>query len=170
MSYRRQPTFAPIVLTSGTAKDLGVRDRTDPAQSIAGGSRYFVERLAKISANIPQPDRTWMALAAYNVGLGHLLDARMLSKRHGANPNRWVDVRKYLLRLSKPRWHRQTKYGYARGWEPVRYVENIRYYYDLLVWLTEGMEQQENGRGAIMWTADRSTPAAIDVLNQTLAL
>ncbi len=167
-----------MMLTSGTARDLGVRDRTDPAQSIDGGSRYFMERMTKISKKIPQPDRTWMALAAYNVGFGHLQDARMLARKQGTNPDRWVDVKKYLLRLGKPRWHRQTKYGYARGWEPVRYVENIRYYYDLLVWLTEGKDrQQRNGRGTTTlrtWTADRSMPAdelfAINVLNQTLAL
>ena len=165
------------MLTSGTARDLGVRDRTDPAQSIDGGSRYFMERMAKISEKIPQPDRTWMALAAYNVGFGHLQDARRLARKQGANPDRWVDVRKYLPLLSKPRWHRQTKYGYARGWEPVRYVENIRYYHDLLVWLTEGMEKQRNGRGSMTlraWAGDQPTPAdelfTINVLNQTLAL
>lgn len=167
-----------MMLTSGTAKDLGVRDRTDPAQSIDGGSRYFMERMTKISEKIPQPDRTWMALAAYNVGFGHLQDARILARKQGANPDRWVDVKKYLLLLSKPRWHRQTKYGYARGWEPVRYVENIRYYYDLLVWMTEKMERERNGRGTMTlrtWTAERSSMPAdelfvINVLNQTLAL
>lgn len=78
-----------------------------------------------------------MALAAYNVGFGHLEDARILAQGDGANPDKWVDVKKYLPLLSQKKWYTQTRYGYARGREPVRYVENIRSYYDILVWITE---------------------------------
>jgi membrane-bound lytic murein transglycosylase F len=78
-----------------------------------------------------------MALAAYNVGTGHLEDARILAQGDGADPDKWIDVKKYLPLLSQKKWYKQTKYGYARGNEPVRYVENIRSYYDILAWITD---------------------------------
>ena len=78
-----------------------------------------------------------IALAAYNVGYGHLEDARILAENDGADPDKWIDVKKYLPLLSQKKWYQQTKHGYARGREPVRYVENIRSYYDILVWHTE---------------------------------
>jgi membrane-bound lytic murein transglycosylase F len=78
-----------------------------------------------------------MALAAYNIGFGHLEDARILAQADGANPDKWIDVKKYLPLLSQKKWYTQTRYGYARGREPVRYVENIRSYYDILVWMSE---------------------------------
>ena len=125
-----------MMLTNGTAAQLKVTDRTNPAQSIAGGARYFRQRMAKISSRILEPDRTWMALASYNVGFGHLEDARILTQSRGENPDKWLDVKKNLPLLSEKQWYSRTKYGYARGNEPVRYVENVRSYYDLLVWLT----------------------------------
>ena len=75
-----------------------------------------------------------MALAAYNVGFGHLEDARILTEIRGGNPDRWSDVRESLPLLTQKEWHKKTKFGYARGHEPVQYVRNIRNYYDLLVW------------------------------------
>ena len=88
----------------------------------------------KIPERITEPDRTWMALAAYNVGFGHLEDARVLTQTRGGNPDRWSDVRETLPLLTKKEWYKKTKYGYARGHEPVLFVRNIRNYYDLLVW------------------------------------
>jgi peptidoglycan lytic transglycosylase F len=126
-----------MMLTRGTAKQLGVIDRTDPVQSIRGGARYFKQRLRKISKRVPEPDRTWFALASYNVGFGHLEDARVLTQKRGGNPDKWMDVKENLPLLSKKKWYSQTKHGYARGREPVRYVENVRSYYDLLVWLSD---------------------------------
>jgi len=87
--------------------------------------------------SIVEPDRTWMAMAAYNVGYGHLQDARKITKKLNKNPNRWIDVREALPLLAKRKWYKDTRYGYARGWEPVRYVENIRSYYDILKWIDE---------------------------------
>ncbi len=101
-----------------------------------GGARYFRHRIDKIPERIPEPDRTWMALAAYNVGYGHLEDARRLTQKLGGNPDKWIDVKKTLPLLSQKKWYKQTRHGYARGKEPVRYVENIRSHYELLVWLT----------------------------------
>jgi len=126
-----------MMLTTGTAKQLGIKDRTDPAQSIKGGALYFKQRLKKIPTRVSEPDRTWFALASYNVGFGHLEDARILTQKRNKNPDKWLDVKESLPLLSQKKWYKQTRHGYARGKEPVRYVENIRSYYDLLIWLTE---------------------------------
>ncbi len=133
-----------MMLTNETAEELGIKDRTDPAQSIAGGAHYFQQRLNIIPEQIPEPDRTWFALASYNVGLGHLEDARALTKKQGGNPDKWMDVKQRLPLLTQQKWHQQTKHGYARGQEPVEFVENIRSYYDLLVWLTEENQIKKN--------------------------
>lgn len=133
-----------MMLTNDTADLLNIKDRTDPAQSIEGGARYFQQRLKIISDKIPEPDRTWFALASYNVGMGHLEDARRLTEQQGGNPDKWMDVKQRLPLLTEEKWHQQTKHGYARGSEPVRYVENIRSYYDLLVWLTEENQIQND--------------------------
>ncbi|MEJ2382707.1 MAG: membrane-bound lytic murein transglycosylase MltF [Gammaproteobacteria bacterium] len=130
-----------MMLTLTTAKQLDVDNRLDPEQSIIGGARYFAHVKDRIPDRIPEPDRTWLALAAYNVGFGHLEDARKLTKMRGGDPDKWVDVKKTLPLLSQKKWYKRTRFGYARGREPVIYVENIRSYYDLLVW-TDG--QQHN--------------------------
>ena len=126
-----------MMLTKATADQLGIKDLTDPPQSIAGGALYFKQRLKKIPARIQEPDRTWFALASYNVGFGHLEDARILTQKRRKNPDKWLDVKSSLPLLSEKKWYTQTRHGYARGKEPVHYVENIRSYYDLLIWLTE---------------------------------
>ncbi len=125
-----------MMLTNDTALQVGITDRTNPVQSIKGGALYFKQQLQKLPAQISEPDRTWFALAAYNVGYGHLEDARNLTRQQKLNPDKWLDVRKSLPLLEDENWFSQTKYGYARGNEPVMYVENVRNYYDLLVWLS----------------------------------
>lgn len=123
-----------MMLTRRTAKELGVKNRLDPKQSIDGGAAYLAKLRKRLPEDIKEPDRTWMALAAYNVGYGHLTDARKLTKQDGGDSNRWMDVKDYLPRLSKKRYYKHTRHGYARGNEPVSYVQNIRRYYDVLVW------------------------------------
>ena len=126
-----------MMVTQAAAKDVVIENRLDPEQSIMGGAEYLSRLIARIPEQISDPDRTWLALAAYNVGFGHLEDARILTQKNKGDADRWVDVKKNLPLLSKQKWFKQTRYGYARGWEPVRYVENIRTYYDILVWMTE---------------------------------
>jgi membrane-bound lytic murein transglycosylase MltF len=96
------------------------------------------QRIARSAPEVAEPDRTWLALAAYNMGYGHLLDARQITRMTGGNPDRWVDVQSALPLLMERRWYRQARWGYARGEETVAYVRNVRNYYDILVWLTEG--------------------------------
>ncbi len=124
-----------MMLTQRTARQLGINNRLDPAQSIEGGARYFLRLRKRIPARIPEPDRTWMALAAYNMGWGHLEDARVLTQKQGGNPDRWQDVDERLPQLSQEKWYRQTRYGYAPGYQARQYVTNIRSYFDTLVWM-----------------------------------
>lgn len=123
-----------MMLTRPTARQLGV-DRTDPEQSALGGARYLASMIERLPDRIQRPDRLWLALAAYNIGLGHLEDARVLTEQRGGDPDRWVDVRETLPLLTQQRWFSQTRFGYARGYEAVDYVENIRTFYEILVWM-----------------------------------
>jgi len=122
-----------MMLTQTTADHMEVADRLNPADSIAGGAQYIRHLIGRLPARIQEPDRTWMALAAYNVGINHLEDARIITQRQGGNPDAWNDVRKRLPLLAKYFWYSKTKHGYARGYEPVEYVNRIRTYYDVLV-------------------------------------
>ena len=124
-----------MMLTQRTARQLGLNNRLDPNQSIQGGARYFLRMWKRTPARIPEPDRTWMALAAYNMGWGHLEDARVITQRQGEDPDNWQAVNDRLPLLSQEKWYRQTQYGYARGLEAQQYVHNIRNYFDILVWM-----------------------------------
>lgn len=122
-----------MMLTEDAADEMGVTDRLDPKQSIVSGAKYFLNQKEALPPRIAEPDRTWFALAAYNVGPGHLEDARVLAQRQGLNPDAWPDLKKTLPLLSKTAYHSTVKHGYARGGEPVIFTENIRTYYDILV-------------------------------------
>jgi len=126
-----------MMMTQQTARHVGIGNRLDPAQTIPGAARYLSQLKARIPKDIPEPDRTWFTLAAYNIGFGHLEDARVLTEANGDDPDRWMDVKKNLPLLTRKQWYSRVKHGYARGYEPVRYVENVRNYYDLMVRMTE---------------------------------
>jgi len=123
-----------MMLTASTAESLGVQDRADPRQSILAGAKYFVEVREKVPDRIPEPDRTWLALASYNVGFGHLEDARVVTQIRGKNPDSWRDVRESLPLLAQERWYSRVKRGYARGWEPAQFVDRIQRFLKLLEW------------------------------------
>jgi membrane-bound lytic murein transglycosylase F len=122
-------------LTGVTANETRVEHPTNARESIFGGARYLREVYDKIPAHVSEPDRTWFALAAYNIGYGHLEDARVLAQRAGRDPDSWQDVREFLPLLEQEQWYGKTQNGYARGSEPVRYVDNVRSYRDLLEWV-----------------------------------
>lgn len=124
-----------MMLTLNTAEYIGIENRLNPRESIFGGARYFASLRSRLPARIREPDRTWLALAAYNIGLGHLEDARVITQRQGGDPDSWTDVREHLPKLAQRRYFEGTRYGYARGREPVIYVDNVRSYYDVLAWL-----------------------------------
>ncbi|TAM10311.1 MAG: membrane-bound lytic murein transglycosylase MltF [Nevskiaceae bacterium] len=125
-------------LTHPTAKFVNVASREDPHEAIGGGARYFAHLRSRIPASVPEPDRDWMALAAWNMGLGHLLDAQHITRQRRGNPNAWVDVRKALPLLTQEEWFQHTRYGYADGNQALGFVKNVQAYYDILVWLTAG--------------------------------
>jgi membrane-bound lytic murein transglycosylase F len=129
-----------MMLTEATADYLDIEDRMDPISSIFGGARFFARQTERIPDSVDEPDRTWMALAAYNVGFNHIKDARQIVEWQGGDPDTWVDVSQALPLLAKQKWYSRVPYGYARGWEPVLYVNNIRSYYNIIKWLTENEE------------------------------
>jgi len=145
-----------MMLTEATASEVGVSNRRDPLQSINGGARYLVQLLERLPAEITEPDRTWFALAAYNIGYGHVMDARRLLMDRNRNPNLWVNLRDALPWLTQDRYLGGTRYGYARGLEAKAYVGNIRAYYDILVWMTSdeitekpaALDKKESAAGA----------------------
>lgn len=121
-----------MMLTEATADMLGVTDRLDARQAIMGGARYIVMLKDTIPKRVPEPDRTWLALAAYNIGYAHLEDARVLAQRMKLNPDSWADVKKTLPLLNKVEYYSTVKYGFARGGAPVIFVESIRTYHKIL--------------------------------------
>ncbi len=143
-----------MMLTTRTASMLGVEDRTDPEQSIHGGAEYLVYVGKKIPQRIGEPDRTWLAVAAYNVGYGHLEDARVITEIQGGDPDSWQDVRERLPLLSEPHWFERVPSGYARGQEPVLYVDNIQRYYDSL----RSMTADDNGAASQLVIVSEVTP------------
>ncbi len=144
-----------MMLTAETAHSLGVKDRSNPEQSIFGGARYLTQVRGMIPERIPEPDRTWLTIAAYNVGFGHLEDARVITQALGKNPDSWTEVRARLPLLAQQRWYTRAKRGYARGWEPVQYVDRIQRYLRLLEW-------QPGDTGATPGASTARAPAAHD--------
>ncbi|TNV20138.1 membrane-bound lytic murein transglycosylase MltF [Buttiauxella sp. B2] len=118
-----------MMLTKNTAQSLGVSDRLDPEQSIEGGSRYLKDMMSKVPETVPEEERIWFALTAYNMGYAHMLDARQLTAKQKGNPDSWADVKVRLPLLSQKQYYSKTTYGYARGHEAYAYVENIRKYH-----------------------------------------
>jgi membrane-bound lytic murein transglycosylase F len=125
-----------MMLTEATADYLNIQDRMNPESSIYGGAEFLARQAERVPDTVSEPDRTWMALAAYNVGFNHLRDARQIVEWQGGDPDTWVDVSKALPLLANQRWYSRVPYGYARGWEPVLYVNNIRNYYNIIRWIT----------------------------------
>jgi len=121
-----------MMLTEDTADRMNVENRLDAQESILAGARYLAMLRDQMPGRIPEPDRTWLALAAYNQGYSHLEDARILTQRARMNADSWEDVKKWLPYLNHPAYYKTLKHGYARGSEAVALVENIRNYYDML--------------------------------------
>lgn len=151
-----------MMLTRPTAKDMGVSNRLNAKQSIEGGARYFTRLHKSLPERIQEPDRTWFALAAYNVGRGHLEDARILTEQGGKNPDKWADVKEFLPLLQDRRWYKKTKYGYARGYEPVIYVQNIRRYVDVLRWYDHQQEEIRIAQAKEDETSEEQQPTSLE--------
>ena len=122
-----------MMLTEETARRLRVVDRLDARQSINAGARYLADLKRGLPQRIAEPDRTWIALAAFNIGIGHLEDARVLAVRRKLNPDSWSDLKKTLPLLAQADLADGNKYGVARGGQAVVFVETVRAYYDVLL-------------------------------------
>jgi membrane-bound lytic murein transglycosylase F len=129
-----------MMLTEDTADRMKVKNRLDARQSIIGGAQYISLLRDTVPTRIQEPDRTWLALAAYNQGYAHLEDARILTARMGLNADTWLDVRKAYPKLQDPAVYETLKYGFCRGDEAVQFVENIRNYADMLTRLEKPLE------------------------------
>ncbi|HEY6452745.1 MAG TPA: membrane-bound lytic murein transglycosylase MltF [Steroidobacteraceae bacterium] len=145
-----------MMLTGDTAATVGVNDRADLRQNIIGGAKYLAQVLDTIPQRIADPDRTWLAVAAYNVGYGHLEDARVLAQMHGRNPDSWADVREQLPLLAQEHWYLRVKRGYARGWEPVKFVDQVRQYLAVLEWI--GADKSARNAVPLMRAASLVSP------------
>lgn len=138
-----------MMLTKNTAQSLGLSDRTDAEQSISGGMRYLQDMMSKVPDSVPQDEKIWFALAAYNMGYAHMLDARALTAKQKGNPDSWADVKQRLPLLSQKPWYSKLTYGYARGHEAYAYVENIRKYQISLVGYLQEKEKKATEEMAI---------------------
>jgi membrane-bound lytic murein transglycosylase F len=132
-----------MMLTQDTAKEMNVRNRLDAEQSCYGGTQYFLKTRAKIPDDIHEPDTTWMALAAYNIGFGHLNDARILAERDQKDSHIWENIRLYLPLLEQKKYYSTLKHGFARGREAASYVQNIKHYKDILQWRSLEQEREQ---------------------------
>ena len=151
-----------MMLTEDTADYLGIDDRVDPRNSIFGGAQYYARQTERVADSVVEPDRTWMALAAYNVGFNHVKDARLIVEMQGGDPDTWVGISKALPLLAQRKWYSQLPYGYARGWEPVLYVNNIRSYYNILKWLTANEEGTDADDPDAIGPAIEELPEIVD--------
>ena len=121
-----------MMLTLPTAKELGVEDRLNPLESLKGGAKYLANMKERLPDDIKEPNRTWMALAAYNMGFGHLLDARVLAAKRGLDANSWTDIRQVLPLLQKPAIYNSLRHGRGRGVQALHFVQQIRTYMYIL--------------------------------------
>ena len=119
-------------VTTATAREMGITDRLDPTQSIRAGIKYLDKMVGKFDYIEDEYERLLFGLASYNVGYGHVLDAIALAESKALDGTKWQNLKTTLPLLSKSKYHKTTKYGYARGWEPVQYVKRILTYYDIL--------------------------------------
>ncbi len=121
-----------MMLTEETADRLGVSNRLDPKESILAGARYVNILKDYLPESVQEPDRTWQALASYNIGPGHFSAARTIARQLGSDSNSWYEMKKILPLLARPQYYSRLKSGRARGGEAVIMVENVRMFYDIL--------------------------------------
>ena len=140
-----------MMLTESTAEMLNV-DRLNVNESIDGGARYIATLKNRFS-EYNEETQLNLALASYNVGPGHIEDVITISKEDNVNINEWQNLKKYLFKLNKKEFYKKMKYGYARGWEAVQYVENVKQYYDILLFLEDKDDKIDNN---ILYEAPRT--------------
>lgn len=129
-----------MMLTRETAETMGIDNRLDVKSAIFAGTRYLARLHRQVGDAVPEPDRTLMALAAYNIGFGHVQDARSLARRLGKPDDSWHGIRSVLPLLQQKKYYRSLEHRYARGKEAVIYVDRIRTYYRMLQPILNALE------------------------------
>lgn len=142
-----------MMLTQTTAGAVGVTNRLDPKQSIMGGAKYLDRMMGRVPDEVKGRNRLWFALASYNIGFGHVQDARELARKLDKDPDQWHELKTVMPLLSRKKYYKTLKHGYARGTEPVRYVERIREYHDVLKFRVEDTETQADAGPALVLAA-----------------
>lgn len=156
-----------MMLTLDTADYVGIKNRLDPDQSVKGGAKYLAQLINRLPDSIIEDEKVWFALASYNIGYGHLMDARRITTMRKQNPNSWTDVKENLPLLHQRKWFQKTRYGYARGREAQHYVNNIRQYLITINWYVYEREkaiQLEQEK-----QAELEKSAALEAASQALA-
>lgn len=119
-------------VTLETAREMGISNRLDPVQSLRAGIRYLNKLYLRFDDIANTEERLYFAIASYNIGYGHMRDAQELAEQNGLDPHKWSSMKHVLPYLTKRKYYKKTRYGYARGREALTYVERIRTYYDIL--------------------------------------
>lgn len=122
-----------MMLTNDTATEMGITDRINPAQSIHGGAKYF-NTMQKLFSNVPDSDRMWFALAAYNMGPQAVKNIQAKLKKQGKNANSWAELYRYLS---------DNQANNTRYLQCIRYVTNIRSF-------LEALKQKEQPKNEIL--------------------
>jgi len=122
-----------MMLTRRTAKEVGVKNRLDPFESIEGGAKYLRKIINMLPHYLYEDDKVWFALASYNVGFYHVRDALALTIMQNEDPTRWHSVETVLPLIAHRKYYKRLPYGHARGLEPVLYVNRIKDFYDILL-------------------------------------
>jgi len=123
--------YGLMQLTRRTAKSLGVKNIFSPDENIHAGVRHL-RNLHDLFDKAEGADRLFLALGAYNIGQGHIRDAQRLARKLGLDPVKWSELSKALSLLSNHKYYKDSKYGYCRGGQTIRYVRRIMIYYDIL--------------------------------------
>lgn len=133
-NYSTSPTNVRglMMLTEQTSNMMNVTDRLDPKQSVMAGAKFLLWLKDRLPERIPEPDRTFMTLAAYNNGIAHLEDARVIAQRLGLNPDSWADVKRGYQLLNDPGYYVNAKHGYCSCGAPIIYTESVRAYYQIM--------------------------------------
>ena len=119
-------------VTQATAREMGIKSRMNPKSSIQAGVRYLARLRDQFDDIKDERERLLFALASYNIGYGHVRDAQEIAEKKGLDPGTWESLKTVLPLLRRSEYYSHTRYGYARGTEPVRYLNHVLTYYDIL--------------------------------------
>lgn len=145
-----------MMLTLDTADYIGIKNRLNAAQSIEGGAKYLSQLIKRLPDSIAENEKVWFALASYNIGYGHLMDARRITTMKKQDADSWSDVKENLALLHQKKWYKKTRYGYARGREAQHYVNNIRQYRKTLTWFIAARDKELAEKKALQDAKDKA--------------